>query len=72
MSDWARTAKTASEADKTAALLTRAVRYAGNSWSDVRALRVLAQRYTDYAASLREMIPRELEPEPAENQQGLL
>jgi hypothetical protein len=56
MSDFSRTLQTAEDAEGVARLLTRAGERAKKAWvlEDARRLSALAQRYTDYAAALRE------------------
>lgn len=68
-----RTLQTAADADGTASLLRRAAKRskAVGLYDDGRRLDLLAERYTDYAAALRETAATEPE-EPAPDQAVLL
>jgi hypothetical protein len=69
---FARTLQTASEAEANARLLERAAEKR-LTYLEVERLRLLAERYRDYAASLRSMVAQGQEPaEPEPDQVALL
>jgi hypothetical protein len=64
MSDFSRTLQTASDAEGTAKMLRRIAEGRGTIHRlDVQRLEALAQRYTEYAAALRETVVEDPAPE---------